>query len=109
MDVPTYFWAEAVKTAVYILNRAPTRSLDGVTPYEAWHGRKPNVRHLRTFGCTVHVKKLGPGITKLSDRSTPMIFIGYEEGSRAYRAYDPLTKKVHVTHDIIFEEGRPWC
>jgi hypothetical protein len=38
-----------------------------------------------------------------------MIFIGYEEGSRAYRAYDPLTKKVHVTRDIIFEEGRPWC
>ena len=29
MAVPSYFWAEAVKTAVYLLNRAPTRSLDG--------------------------------------------------------------------------------
>ena len=94
MGVPSYFWAEAVKTAVYLLNRAPTRSLEGVTPYEAWHGRKPSVQHLRTFGCTAHVKRTGPGITKLSDRSTPMIFVGYEEGSKAYRAYDPATKKV---------------
>uniref|UniRef100_A0ACD5YFN0 Uncharacterized protein n=1 Tax=Avena sativa TaxID=4498 RepID=A0ACD5YFN0_AVESA len=108
MGVPSYFWAEAVKTAVYILNRAPTRSLDGVTPYEAWHGRKPNVQHLRTFGCTMHVKKLGPGITKLSDRSTPMIFVGYEEGSKCYRAYDPATKKVQVTRDVLFDESRPW-
>jgi hypothetical protein len=108
MGMPSYFWAEAVTTAVYILNRAPTRSLDGVTPYEAWHGRKPNVQHLRTFGCTVHVKKVGPGITKLSDRSTPMVFVGYEQGSKAYRVYDPATKKVQVTRDVIFEESRPW-
>ena len=44
MGMPAVFWGEAVRTAVYILNRSPTRSLDGVTPYEAWHGRKPNVR-----------------------------------------------------------------
>ena len=67
MAVPSYFWTEAVKTAVYLLNRAPTRSLDGVMPYEAWHGHKPSVLHLRVFGCVAHVKKLGPEVTKLSD------------------------------------------
>jgi transposase InsO family protein len=35
MELPGTFWGEAVKTSVYILNRAPSRSLDGVTPYEA--------------------------------------------------------------------------
>ena len=108
MAVPAYFWGEAVKTAVYLLNRAPTRSLEGITPYEAWHGRKPAVQHLRTFGCTVHVKMLGPGITKLSDRSKPMIFVGYEEGAKCYRVYDPETKRVQVTLDVLFEEGRAW-
>jgi transposase InsO family protein len=51
MQVPATFWAEAVRTAVHILNRSPTRSLKGVTPYEAWRGRKPKVDYFRTFGC----------------------------------------------------------
>lgn len=108
MAVPGPFWGEAVKTAVYLLNRAPSRSLNGVTPYEAWHGRKPNVHHLRTFGCTAHVKKLGPGQHKLADRSTPGIFVGYEEGAKAYRVYDPVGERIYVTRDVAFEERRAW-
>jgi hypothetical protein len=54
--VTAQFWGEAVTTAVYVFNRAPTKSLEGVTPYEAWHGKKPNVGHLRVFGCVGHVK-----------------------------------------------------
>jgi hypothetical protein len=49
--MPAVFWGEAVVTAVYILNRSPTKALDGRTPYEAWHGRKLAVSHLRLFGC----------------------------------------------------------
>ncbi|BBN03761.1 hypothetical protein Mp_2g26190 [Marchantia polymorpha subsp. ruderalis] len=37
-NVPNRFWEEAVLTAVYVLNRSFTRSVDGMTPYEAWHG-----------------------------------------------------------------------
>lgn len=54
------------------------------------------------------VKKLGGHINKLANRSTPMVFIGYESGSKAYRTYDPVAKRVCVTHDIVFEEERPW-
>jgi hypothetical protein len=68
MSVPGKFWGEAVRTAVYVLNRAPTKSLNGKTPYEAWFGKKPGVKHLRTFGCTAYAKRLGPAVTKLSDR-----------------------------------------
>jgi hypothetical protein len=50
------FWGEAVVTAVYILNRSPTKTLNGMTPYEAWHGRKPTVSHLRVFGCLAFTK-----------------------------------------------------
>lgn len=42
-EMPAQFWGEAVVAAVYLLNRSPTKSLDGVTPYEAWHGRRPSV------------------------------------------------------------------
>jgi hypothetical protein len=34
-NMPREFWGEAISTAVYILDRAPTKSLQGKTPYEA--------------------------------------------------------------------------
>lgn len=58
-----------IKCAVYILNRASTRSLNGITPYEAWNRRKPPVDHLPPFGCVAHMKKTGPDAIKLADRS----------------------------------------
>jgi hypothetical protein len=78
--LPGVFWGEAVNTAVYILNRSPTRSLNEKMPYEAWHGERPVVSYFRTFGCVVHVKNTKPNLKKLEDRSTPMIFVGYEAG-----------------------------
>ena len=76
--MPGVFWGEAVMTTVYLLNRSPTKSVIGKTPYEAWRDRKPSVEHLRTFGCTAHVKVTGPSGGKLADRSIPTVFIGYE-------------------------------
>lgn len=58
--LPSFFWGEAVTTAVHVLNRTFTRSVDGRTPYEAWHGRRPSVEHFRVFGCIAHVKSARP-------------------------------------------------
>jgi Reverse transcriptase (RNA-dependent DNA polymerase)/Integrase core domain/GAG-pre-integrase domain len=106
--VPAEFWGEAAATAVYILNRAPTKSVTGMTPYEAWYKRKPRVDHFRVFGSIVHVKVTIPHQSKLADRSIKMILLGYEKGSKAYRVYNPITKKVHVTRDTVFEENKVW-
>jgi transposase InsO family protein len=46
--LPGWFWGEAVSTAVYVLNRCPTKSVDGMTPFEAWYGKKPMVRKNQT-------------------------------------------------------------
>jgi hypothetical protein len=77
--MPAIFWGDAVVTTVYILNRSPTKALNGRTPYEAWHGCKPAVSHLRVFGCLTFGKEVGH-ISKLDDRSTLGVFIGYAEG-----------------------------
>ena len=106
--MPARFWGEAVVTAVFLLNRAPTKSLDGMTPFEAWHGRKPAVHFLRTFGCVAHVKDVRPHPNKLADRSRKIVFIGYEEGSKAYRALDPVSQRVHITQDVVFDEDAAW-
>ena len=108
MGVPGQFWGEAVKTAAYLLNRSPTKSLNGKTPFEVWFGRKPNVRHLRTFGCTAYAKRIGPGVNKLVDRSLPGVFLGYEPGMKGYRVFDPVSGKLVLSRDVIFDEQRRW-
>jgi len=108
MKVPPQFWGEAVKTAVHVLNTSPTKSLRGQTPFEAWFRKKPGVKHLRTFGCVAYAKKIGPGVNKLADRSIPGVFLGYEQGTKGYRIYDPVGDKLMVTRDVIFDESRPW-
>jgi hypothetical protein len=107
-EMPPIFWGEAVVTVVYILNRSPTKSLNDRTPYEAWHGRNSAVSHLRVFGCLTFAKELSH-IGKLNERSTLGVFIGYAEGSKAYRILDPGTQCVRTTRDIVFDEGRGWA
>ena len=102
--MPTEFWGEAVTTTVFILNRTLTETLKGKTPFEAWHGCKPNVSFLRTFGCVGHVKNTKPHLSKLKDKSTPMVLLGYEEGSKAYQLYDPKRGKVVISRDVVFDE-----
>ena len=106
--MPAAFWGEAVSTAVFILNRSPTKALQGKTPFEAWHGRKPSVAFLRTLGYIGHIKVTKPGLGKLEDRSTRMVFLGYEDGSKAYRLYDPTGGKVVVSRDVVFDEAACW-
>ncbi|GJR08666.1 zinc finger, CCHC-type containing protein [Tanacetum coccineum] len=108
MKLPLTFWAEAVKHALYILNRVPTRALVDKTPYEASYNRKPNLEHLRIFGCTTYAKITIPHLKKLDDRSIPIIYLGVEEGSKACRLYDPKGKRKHVSRDVRFMETKPW-
>jgi hypothetical protein len=45
---------------------------------------------------------------KMEDRGRKMIFVGYESGSKVYRAYNPIMKRVHVTRDVVFDEQAQW-
>jgi hypothetical protein len=93
---------------VYILNQSPTQSVKGCTPHEAWYGFKLYVEHFHTFGCVGHVKQGAKHLLKLEDRSTPIVFIDYEHGSKAWQFYNPATKRVMVSRDAVFEENRAW-
>jgi hypothetical protein len=90
-------------TAVH-LNCSPTKALEDKASYEAWHGCKPVVSHLRVFDCLAFAKELNH-IGKLDDRSTLGVFISYAEGVKAYRILDPKTQRVHISRDIVFDEG----
>jgi hypothetical protein len=94
--------------AVYLLNRSYTCAVDDKTPYKLWHGKTPNLHYLRVFGCIAHVKMVRPHLKKLEDRSKKMVLLGYESGSKAYKVFDPLSQRVHVTRDVVFDEAASW-
>lgn len=110
MKMPAIFWGEAVRHSIYVLNRLPTRALTGVTPHEAWSekGKKPDVGHIRVFGCLAHMRVPSKGLNKLSDQSVCVVNLGREPGSKAYRLYDPSNKRLYVSKDVVFEETKAW-
>ncbi|GKA47796.1 zinc finger, CCHC-type containing protein [Tanacetum coccineum] len=107
-NMPQNFWAEAVRHAIYILNSVPTKALEDITPYEAIKRRKPNLEKLRVFGCIAYAKVPSQHLMKLDDRSSIMVYLGNEQGSKAYRLFDPTTQKICVSRDVKFKENETW-
>lgn len=100
-DLPYSFWAEAVNTANYLQNRLPSRSV-GATPYELWNGNKPRLDKCAVFGsrCYVHVPT--EKRRKLDNTGKEMIFVGYDENSKAYRCFDRTDRKLVISRDVKF-------
>ncbi|CAL8085699.1 unnamed protein product [Prunus armeniaca] len=107
-SMPYFLWAEAVHTAVYILNRSPAKALHNITPFEAYSGRKPGIGHLKVFGslCYVHVPP--ERRQKLDAKSVKGVFVGYATCEKGYRVFDPSTKKLILSRDVIFYETKSW-
>jgi len=97
------FWVEAVNTTVYIKNRCLV--LDSKTPQESWTGTKPDVSHLRVFGCKTFAHIPDEKINKLESKSIPCVFLGYCEGTKAYHLMCLETKRIIKSQDVVFLEG----
>ncbi|KAA0036801.1 Retrovirus-related Pol polyprotein from transposon TNT 1-94 [Cucumis melo var. makuwa] len=96
------FWAQVVECAVYLSNHSPTRSLWNKTPQQAWTGRKPSIAHLRVFGCMIYAHIPDQKHCKLDDKSDKYVFVGYDASSKGYKLYNPITKKMMVSRDVVF-------
>ncbi|XP_027772675.1 uncharacterized protein LOC114077195 [Solanum pennellii] len=104
--MPKYFWAEAVNTAVYLLNSLATRAVQGITPFEAWKGIKPSARNLKVFGsvCYAHITDVKRG--KLDSKSQLCVLLGYSTIAKGYTVYNVSSRKVIVSRDLVVDESR---
>ena len=82
-NLPISFWGNALLTSTYILNRVPSLSISS-TPHELWHGKKPNLEHLRPWGLARYVHNANHKYGKLGLRSRKHTFIRYPKGSKGY-------------------------
>jgi hypothetical protein len=100
------FWAEAVGTTCYLVNRSPSSVLDDKTPHEVWSGKKPSLQHLRVFGCDAYVHVPKENRSKLYKKDKKCIFIGYKDGVKVYNLCNPETNKIVYSRDVVFREVR---
>jgi len=103
------FWPYAVETAIYLINHSPTTTLDSKTPFKAWTGKHPNIKHLHTFGEMGYVHIPPEMHKKWTKKSHPCRFLGYTPRSRNYKLWDPDHCMVVVSPNVDFDESSATC
>ena len=79
-----------------------------MVPQQAWSGKIHSVSHFKVFGCIAYAHVPKETRSKLDDKSEKCIFVGYDEQSKAYRLFNPITRKVIVSRDVVFKEDESW-
>ena len=99
-----FLWVEACNTTVYLQNKSPHKVLGRMIHEEAFTGKRPEIGHIRIFGCLVYYHVLTKRRTKIEPTLESGILVGYGETSKAYRVYIPALKRTVVRRDMRFEE-----
>ncbi|GJY55511.1 putative ribonuclease H-like domain-containing protein [Tanacetum coccineum] len=105
--LPNTFWAEAVSTACYVLNRVLVTKPHNKTPYELITGKIPIISYIRPFGCHVTILNTIDHLGKFKEKSDEGLLVGYSLNSKAFRVYNLETKRVEENLHINFLENKP--
>nr|GEY00692.1 putative ribonuclease H-like domain-containing protein [Tanacetum cinerariifolium] len=105
--LPTIFWAEAVNTACYVLNRALVTKPYNKTPYELIHGRPPLIDFMKPFGCPVTILNTKENLGKFEGKADEGYFVGYSMVSKAMRVFNKRTMIIEENLNIRFLENVP--
>lgn len=98
------FWAEAVNTAVYVLNRSGTSPTPGKTPSELWFKKEIVFEQFRVFGSEVYVHVPKEKRQKWDRKAEKGLFTGYCENTKGLRIFNEKKRKIEIVRDIIFNE-----
>jgi hypothetical protein len=99
---PTY-WVEALSTAVFLINRWPSSSINNDIPYYLLHHKMPDYSILRVFGCPCYPNLSATTRHKLAPRSSACVFLGYPPSQKGYRCLDLSNRKIIISRHIIFD------
>jgi transposase InsO family protein len=103
-DLPMCLWAEDAMAAVYVQNRLSHSALGFKTLEEMFTGKKPEVSHLKIFGCLVFIHIPKEKRNKLEPSGKKGIFVGYCEVSKAFKIYIPSHLHIEISRDMTFDE-----
>jgi transposase InsO family protein len=101
---PDQFWAEAINTVCYSINRLYLHRILKKTSYELLIGKKHNVSYFRVFGsiCSIFIKRCRN--SKFAPKAVEGFLLGYDSNTWAYKVFSKSTRLVEVSYDIVFDE-----
>jgi hypothetical protein len=103
-DLQMHLWDEAARTTIYV-QKILSHSAQGFKNSEEMFSRKkPEVIHLKIFGCLVFVHILKERRTKLDPSGKKGIFFGYCEVSKSFIIYIPGYHHIEISRDVAFDE-----
>jgi transposase InsO family protein len=98
------FWAEAINTACYSINRLYLHRILKKTSYELLTGKKSNVSYFRVFGSKCFILITRGRNSKFAPKAVEGFLLRYNSNTRAYRVFNKSTGLVKVSCDIVFDE-----
>nr|GEV40859.1 putative zinc finger, CCHC-type [Tanacetum cinerariifolium] len=120
-NLPEFLWTKALKTAVHILNRVPSKFVPK-TSYEIWTGRKPSLRYFRVWGCPAEAKLYNPQSRKLDLKTIKFLETAYNSGNGSFRRIElqvardetpiihvpiPISMPLNTSNDYLIAQDHP--
>jgi len=102
---PKVFWANAISTTTYLINRGPSVPLDYQLPEEVWYGNEVNLSHLKVFGCASYILLNSNSRDKLDPKAKRCYFIGYGSDMYGYKCWDDQNRKIIRSRNVTFNEN----
>ncbi|GAA5960911.1 hypothetical protein JCM21900_000562 [Sporobolomyces salmonicolor] len=96
-------WAEALLAFLFVKNHSPHATLNSKVPLAVWRGRLVRVDMLCVWGCRAW-HTFSKTKSKLDARAVPLVFVGYDGDTRAYRLLNPQSKRIIRSRDTRFQE-----
>ena len=102
LGLPRFLWEEAIKHSAWLQEQTPAQALNGRTPYEMGHKKKPYLGGIQKFRAAAYVKDLAAG--KLNAQAKKGCFIGYNLESKGYQIYWPKKQSIMVKRNVVFNQ-----
>jgi hypothetical protein len=103
-SMPLKYWDKAFLTATYLINRMPSKVIQGDTPFFCVFNEIPNYNFMRPFGSACWPNLRPYNSHKLQFQSKQCIFTGYSNLHKGYKCLDYATGRLYISRDVVFDE-----
>ena len=105
VNILTVVLTAGLRESIWVVSaNTPTSAVTGKTPYELWFKSKPDVSHLRVFGCTSYVLVKKEQHKQLESHTQKCVFLGYPSNYKGWVFWNPVTRKEVISNSAQFDE-----